>query len=228
MNSPHSYPEYKLSPSRRQHNSTRHFCYLFNKCWKVGLDPGCRKLCITWKGRFFIPIVLGGHCLKALHWGHLGVTKVILRAKGSMFWPNINKDIAKYVNSCVPCQTISNSQQKEPAIPIKVPSRTWKVLGIDIVVQGNKYYLLIADYYSKFPYVLKISRISSKEVISVPSFCFFSIWHSRRNHLWQQYPVISKEYNEYAGNGDSPWSQAVFTIQEVMVSLRGKSRSLEC
>ena len=45
---------------------------------------------------------------------------------------------------------MSNSQQIEPAIPIKVPSRPWKALGMDIFVQGNKYYLLVADYYSIF------------------------------------------------------------------------------
>ena len=38
MNSLNNYPEYKLSPSRRQHNRTRHFSYLFNRCWKVGLN----------------------------------------------------------------------------------------------------------------------------------------------------------------------------------------------
>ena len=118
-------------------------------------DLSTEHSCITWKGRFFISITLRGHCLKPLHNGHPGVTKMTLRAKGSMFWPNINKIIAKHVHSCVPCQTISNSQQNEPTSPIDVPSRPWKVLGIDIFVQGNKYYLLTADYYSKFPYVQK-------------------------------------------------------------------------
>ena len=47
-----------------------------------------------------------------------------------MFWPNI--DIAKHVHSCVLCQTVSNSQQKEPAIPIEVSSRPWEVLGMDM------------------------------------------------------------------------------------------------
>ena len=106
-----------------------------------------------------------------------------LRAKGSMFWPNINKDIAKHVHSCVPCQTFSNLQQKEPAIPIEVPHRLWKLLGMDIFVQGNKYYLLVADYYSQFPYVQKMSSISSKKVIFGLSFCF---------------SVLGKEYKEFA------------------------------
>ena len=36
MNSPHTNPGYKMSPSRRQHNRTRHFSHLFDRCWKVG------------------------------------------------------------------------------------------------------------------------------------------------------------------------------------------------
>ena len=59
--------------------------------WLWRDDLSIEHSCITWNGRFFIPIALRGHCLKALHNGHPGVTKMRLRAKGSMFWPNINK-----------------------------------------------------------------------------------------------------------------------------------------
>ena len=67
--------------------------------------------CITWKGRFFIPRALRPCCLKVLHNGHPGGTKMTLRAQSSMFWPGISKQIAEYIHSCVPFQTISNSQQ---------------------------------------------------------------------------------------------------------------------
>ena len=150
--------------------SCRKLPEILRPIWQWRDDLSIEHSCITWKGRFFIPIALIGHCLKALHNGHPGVTKMTLRAKGSMFWPNKNKDIAKHVHSCVPYQTIHNSQQKEPTIPIEVTSRPWKVLGIDIFVQANKYYFLIADYYSKFCFVQKKSNISSKEVISALSF----------------------------------------------------------
>ena len=89
-----------------------------------------------------------------------------------MFRNNIIILLICNAHFCVLCQTISNSQQKEPAVPIEVPSRPWKVLVMDIFVQGNKYYLLIADYYSKFPYAQKMSSISSKKVISTLSVFF--------------------------------------------------------
>ena len=120
-----------------------------------------------------------------------------LRAKGSMFWPNINKDITKHVHSCVPCQTISNSQQREPAIPIESPSRPWKVLGRDIFVQGNKYFLLVADYYSKFPYIQKSSSISSKEVIYALCFCFSVLGTQEEIICNNGTQFTIKEYKEF-------------------------------
>ena len=59
--------------------------------WHWRDDLSIEHSCISRKGSFFIPIALRGHCLKALHNGHPGVSKMTLRAKGSMLWPNINK-----------------------------------------------------------------------------------------------------------------------------------------
>ena len=89
-----------------------------------------------------------------------------------MSWPGMSKQIAKYIHSCAPCQTISNSQQKELAIPMEVPCRPWKVLGMDFFMHKSKWYLLVDDYYSKFSYVLQMSSVTSKDVISALSFCF--------------------------------------------------------
>ena len=86
--------------------------------WQWRDDLSIEFLCITWKDRFFIHIAFRGHCLQVLHNAHWGVAKMTLGPKDSMLWPNINKDIAKHVHSCVPCQTNSKSQQKETVIHI--------------------------------------------------------------------------------------------------------------
>ena len=70
---------------------------------------------------------------------------------------------------CEPCQTICRLQQKEPAISMKIPNRPWQRLGVDIFFQGAKWYLLIADYYSKFPIIHSLSSLTSKDVISAVS-----------------------------------------------------------
>ena len=115
-----------------------------------------------------------------------------------MFWPNINKNLVKHVHLCVPCQPISNSQQKEPAIPIEAPCRSWKVLGMDIFVQGTKYYLSIADYHSNFPYIQKMSSISSEEVISAVSVWFSVLGTPEEIICDEGTQLTSKQYKEFA------------------------------
>ena len=105
-----------------------------------------------------------------------------LKTHTSMWWPTINKKIADHVQLHVPCQIISNSQSKQPVIPMEVPSRPWKTLGIDLFLHNTKWYPLVPNYYSKVPWV---EKMSIKYVISAASVCFFSTWHSRGSHLLQ-------------------------------------------
>jgi hypothetical protein len=52
---------------------------------------------------------------------------------------------------------------KEPLTPHDVPSKPWHTLGSDLFFWNNSYYLLVCDYYSKFPLVRKLSNIQSSK-----------------------------------------------------------------
>ena len=104
--------------------------------------------------------------MKALHQGHPGMVKMKLRAKTSMYWIGINREIEEHVMQCEPCQVYSNSQQKEPAISMEVPSRSWEKIGADLFLQGGRRFLLVADYYSKYPWIFPLMTQTSKDVIS--------------------------------------------------------------
>ena len=69
---------------------------------------------------------------------------------------------------------------------------------MNISVQCNKYYLLVADYNSKFPYIQKISSISSKEVIAALSFCFSVLGTAEGIICDKGTQFTSKEYKEFA------------------------------
>ena len=116
--------------------------------------------------------LLGPSTSKTSHQGHLGIAKMRLRAQRSTYWIGIGKQIEYHVLHCVPCQAHSRSQQKKPAIPVEVPSRPWQKLGVDLFFQGSHWYVIITDYYSKYPWIKKLEAISSKEVISALKFCF--------------------------------------------------------
>ena len=63
----------------------RKLLYVLKPYWQFREHLAVKHFYITWKGRFFIPIVLRPHCLKVLHNGHPGVTKMTLRVQSSMF-----------------------------------------------------------------------------------------------------------------------------------------------
>lgn len=105
-----------------------------------------------------IPKSLRSSVLDRLHYGHMGVEKCRLRARGTVYWPGINKDIEALVQNCDTCQRNQNSQRKEPLMPHDVPPRPWHTLGSDIFFFNNSAYLLVADYYSKFAIMKKLNN----------------------------------------------------------------------
>ena len=116
--------------------------------------------------RIVIPESLQPDVLKQLHYAHQGAEKCKLRAKGSVFWANINRDIEELVKSCPPCQHHQKLNVKEPLLPHDVPQKPWHTLGSDIFHWNNANYLLVVDYYSKFPVVKKLTNIQSSTVIA--------------------------------------------------------------
>ncbi|CAM1300306.1 Uncharacterised protein g2672 [Pycnogonum litorale] len=96
--------------------------------------------------------------LSSLHYGHLGIEKSYLRAKDTVYWPNIKKDVEAMVKTCQICQEQAPSQCPEPLMPHEVPHRPWEVIGMDLFHLFNIDYLLISDYYSKFPIIRKLLK----------------------------------------------------------------------
>ena len=121
---------------------------------EITIDDG-----ILMKGsRIIIPKSMQPEILTKLHTSHLGTEKTKLRAKTSVFWRNINRDIEDMTKSCMSCQLYKPKQVKEPLKQPEVPPRPWHTVGTDIFYLDGDEYLLIADYYSKFPFVQKIPQ----------------------------------------------------------------------
>lgn len=142
-----------------------------------GLSPALRKYWsfrdelsiengLILKGeRIIIPPGLQTDILKTLHEGHQGMEKCKLRAKETVFWLNINSDIEKLVQNCQTCQKFQRSQPKEQLMPHEIPSRPWQVLGTDLFYFHGTNYLIIADYYSKFPFIRKMPENCSSQTV---------------------------------------------------------------
>ena len=99
--------------------------------------------------RLIIPGELQEEYLSHLHEGHLSASKVQENAK-HMYWTGIDVDIEDYTKQCQEC--IKRSQvAKEPLQPHDIPEGPWRKLGIDYFTFDGNSYVLICDYFSKFP-----------------------------------------------------------------------------
>ena len=68
------------------------------------------------------------------------------------------------VKKCSICNKYRNKQPNEPLIPHPIPDRPWKKVGVDIFTLYGKVYLIVVDYYSKYP---KVSLLKGKTAFSV-------------------------------------------------------------
>ena len=74
--------------------------------------------------------------------------------KNTMYWIGINADIEDYTKRCQEC--IKRSQTaKEPLQPHDIPEGPWRKLGMDYFHFNGNTYVLICDYFSKFPFMFK-------------------------------------------------------------------------
>ncbi|XP_041469952.1 uncharacterized protein K02A2.6-like [Lytechinus variegatus] len=116
--------------------------------------------------RLVVPSCLQKDMLDVLHQSHLGIVKIKARARQVLFWPGMSAQIEDKVARCITCQTTRKAQQSEPLIPHPMPNRPWSKLGMDIFHLDGVNYLLVVDYYSKYPEIQMLTEMTSHKVIS--------------------------------------------------------------
>jgi hypothetical protein len=134
-------------------------------------DPNFKKDDInshwTWKEHIYVPI---NQTLRerAIRWchdkpmaGHPGIAKTLELTTRTFWWPNMKKDIEKYIKACHECQ-ISKPDRQPRAVPLQpneIPSEPWAVISIDLIgplvpSKGKDMILVIVDRFSKKAYFL--------------------------------------------------------------------------
>ena len=129
--------------------------------WNYREELSIEDRLIIERNQVIIPQLLQGDILAKLHASHQGTEKTKLRARTSVFWKNLNKDIEDMTKSCEVCQEFKPNQPREPLLQTEVPPRPWHTIGTDFFYLDEDEYLLIADYYTKYPFVRKIPKAQS-------------------------------------------------------------------
>lgn len=116
--------------------------------------------------RIVIPHSLRPEILRRLHEGHLGIEKCKRRARSTVYWPGINKDIEIMVGKCETCNKYQSKQAREPMMIPDLPTAPWEKVGTDLFHCNGKDYLLVIDYYSNFPEIALLSSATASSVIT--------------------------------------------------------------
>ena len=112
-----------------------------------------------------IPPGVYDRSLDKLHEMHLGIEKMQHRARATLYWLGIDKDIVEYVKRCKTCTQHKATQHIQPMIPRDVPEVPWQDLAADFFNFKGKVYLLIADTFSKYPFAFRMTTKTADTVI---------------------------------------------------------------
>ncbi|XP_037529349.1 uncharacterized protein K02A2.6-like [Rhipicephalus sanguineus] len=114
--------------------------------------------------RIVIPSSLRPAVLTLLHEGHQGVNRTKALARESVWWPGISAEIASLVTNCEQCAS-TRVNLAEPLVSTALPGRPWEFLGMDLFHLNGQAFLLVVDYYSRFPEVVTLRSTTARAVI---------------------------------------------------------------
>ena len=115
-----------------------------------------------------VPQTLHKEMIQLLHTGHLGFEKCLNRAKQSMYWPGLYKELKHLLTNTTTClkfstqkpKCLSNRQYTGHGIPV----HPWSKLPSNIFYFEGDSYLLIVDYTSRFPITWELSSMTGKGI----------------------------------------------------------------
>lgn len=119
---------------------------------------------LMYDDRLVIPRGMRLQILDYIHTGHLGITKCRSRARTSVWWPGLPKQIEDLVAQCVTCAK-DQPTPKEPLMSASFPSRPWERIATDLFDLNRKVYLIVVDYYSRWFEIKELRNETSQVVI---------------------------------------------------------------
>jgi len=115
--------------------------------------------------RIVVPKALQNETLKKLHDGHQGMVRCRLRAKSAVWWPGLSKQLTEFVQRCPECARESKPN-KEPLIPTPLSEHPWQQVATDLFALNGSDYLIVVDYFSRYPEVIQLRSTTSQSVVN--------------------------------------------------------------
>ena len=142
--------------------------------------------------RVVIPTLSRDGIMEDLHKSHAGINKAMSLARTCMYWPGMEADVTDYIKRCLMCIDSSNLLT-ETLHPHEVPQGPWVKIAMDFFQDDfGKKHLIVANYFSKFPYVFPVTS----------SHHFKTINYLRELFTTEGVPAIVMSDNGPPFNGD--------------------------
>ena len=114
--------------------------------------------------RIIIPSQLRQEILNKIHTGHQGIHKCRERARQSVWWPGISRQLEDLIRSCPHCCK-ERLQPVEPLMPTNFPKLPWEKVATDLFYWQGSNYILVVDYLSRYIEIARLTKETSSEVI---------------------------------------------------------------
>ena len=127
---------------------------------------------IAMKGKWIIiPYMLHKLIPQQLHSNHIGIEKVWLLVKESVYWTKMNMDIECTVKQIATYLEHQQTWPQQRGLHHELPCRPWKVVGAEIFMVNNKTLLYFVDYSECTAYNISIiSTIYCRLLQQVPNY----------------------------------------------------------
>ena len=119
---------------------------------------------LFYQNRLVIPKQRQQQVLQKLHNSHQGIQRCRLQAKSLVWWLHIRNDIDSFIKQCHECQK-SSVLPREPLITATLLCHPWEKVASDLFHLNNSTYLIVVDYFSRYPEVIQLKSTTSANVI---------------------------------------------------------------
>ncbi|KAL9978666.1 hypothetical protein ACROYT_G016211 [Oculina patagonica] len=103
------------------------------------------------------------------HSSHQGIDASICirRAKDTVFWPSMTKDIQEAVVKCEICAEFQAKNVKQPMQTHEIPDRPWSRVSSDLFTLNSKEYNVLTDSYLDF---IEVGELKDTTAVSIINF----------------------------------------------------------
>jgi hypothetical protein len=169
-------------------------------------------------GKVIVPSSMRQEMLSIVHQGHLGIDKCKSLARQCMYWPGLSRDVEMTVSKCAICNAYRRQQTAEPLMPHKIPQGPWQKVAADLFSYARRDYLLVVDYYSKYPEIALLEDKTANSVITHLK-SIFARHGVPIELIADNMPFASKAMREFADN----WNFTITTSSPTYPQSNGQS-----